>query len=167
MDLDIRPAREDDIPALTDIFNYYIENGYSTYKEKPVTIDFMLGQFEQYDLIGPYRMIVAEFEGRIVGRAGSCRYREPVVFDKTIEVGISVVPDITAQGVGSSLYQALFDVLIKEDLHLAVAGIALPNDGSVALHKKFGFKDVGVFDEYALVKGRFRSSVWMQKRLDI
>jgi phosphinothricin acetyltransferase len=57
--------------------------------------------------------------------------------------------------------------LSKEDLHLAVAGIALPNDGSVALHKKFGFTDVGVFDEYALVNGRFHSSLWTQKRLDI
>jgi phosphinothricin acetyltransferase len=167
MDLNVRPAIEGDIPVLTDIFNYYIKNSYSTYRENPVTIDFMLDQFEQYDLIGPYRMMVAEFEGKILGRAGSSRYRELEVFDKTVEVGISVVPEVIGKGVGSSLYSSLFDVLSKEDLHLAVAGIALPNDGSVALHKKFGFTDVGVFDEYALVNGRFHSSLWMQKRLDI
>jgi phosphinothricin acetyltransferase len=167
MDLNVRPAIEGDIPVLTDIFNYYIKNGYSTYRENPVTIDFMLDQFEQYDLIGPYRIMVAEFEGKILGRAGSSRYRELEVFDKTVEVGISVVPEVIGKGVGSSLYSSLFDVLSKEDLHLAVAGIALPNDGSVALHKKFGFTDVGVFDEYALVNGRFHSSLWTQKRLDI
>jgi phosphinothricin acetyltransferase len=107
MDLNVRPAIEGDIPVLTDIFNYYIKNGYSTYRENPVTIDFMLDQFEQYDLIGPYRIMVAEFEGKILGRAGSSRYRELEVFDKTVEVGISVVPEVIGKGVGSSLYSSV------------------------------------------------------------
>jgi phosphinothricin acetyltransferase len=51
-------------------------------------------------------------------------------------------------------------------LHLAVAGIALPNDASVALHRKFGFTDVGVFDEYAIKHGSYINSLWMQRRLD-
>lgn len=167
MDLNIRPAMKGDMPILTDIFNYHIENGYSTFKENLVTVEEMLGQFKNYDLIGPYRMLVAELNGEIVGRAGSFRYRQPQVFNQTVETGIYLAPEAIGKGVGSRLYQSLFDILSDEDLHLAVVGIALPNDGSVALHKKFGFKDVGVFDEYAQVNGRFHSSMWMQKRLDI
>lgn len=102
-----------------------------------------------------------------MGRASSFRYRQSQAFDKTVEIGIYLAPEAMGKGVGSQLYQSLFDALSNEDLHLAVVGIALPNNGSVALHKKFGFKNVGVFDEYALVKGKFYSSVWMQKRLDI
>jgi len=52
-----------------------------------------------------------------------------------------------------------------ETVHLAVAGIALPNDASVALHRKFGFSDVGIFDEYAMKHGAYISSLWMQRRL--
>jgi phosphinothricin acetyltransferase len=55
--------------------------------------------------------------------------------------------------------------LKNEALHLAIAGIALPNDASVALHKKFGFEEVGVFKEYAVKNGQYISSIWMQKRL--
>jgi len=34
-----------------------------------------------------------------------------------------------------------------------VAGIALPNDASVAVRRKFGFTDVGVFEKYAVKHG--------------
>jgi len=43
-------------------------------------------------------------------------------------------------------------------------GIALPNDASIALHRKLGFTDVGVFEEYARKNGRYVSSLWMQLR---
>ena len=77
-----------------------------------------------------------------------------------------LAPEQRTKGLGSLLYEALFTKLKSEPLHLAVAGIALPNDASVALHKKFGFTEVGVFQEYAMKHGQRISSVWMQKRLD-
>ena len=166
MDINIRPGTESDIPILTDIFNYHIENGHSTFTEEPVTVADMLDQFQGYALTGPYRMLVAEIDGKVVGRASSFRYRQSQAFDKTVEIGIYLAPETIGKGVGSKLYQSLFDTLIYENLHLAVVGIALPNTGSVALHKKFGFQDVGVFDEYAWVGGKFYSSLWMQKRLN-
>jgi phosphinothricin acetyltransferase len=46
---------------------------------------------------------------------------------------------------------------------VALAGIALPNDASVALHRKFGFTDVGVFREYAVKHGQYLSSLWLQR----
>jgi len=47
---------------------------------------------------------------------------------------------------------------------VALAGIALPNDASVALHRKFGFTDVGVFHEYAIKNGEYVDSLWMERR---
>ncbi|MEL6117978.1 GNAT family N-acetyltransferase, partial [Photobacterium sp. SP02] len=44
--------------------------------------------------------------------------------------------------------------------------IALPNDASVALHQKFGFREVGVFHDYARKQGEYISSLWMEKRFD-
>jgi phosphinothricin acetyltransferase len=45
-------------------------------------------------------------------------------------------------------------------------GIALPNEASIRLHARFGFRAVGVFDEYAHKSGRAISSQWMQRRMD-
>jgi phosphinothricin acetyltransferase len=61
------------------------------------------------------------------------------------------------------LYAALVREVMAEPVHVALAGIALPNDASVALHKKFGFVEVGVFGEYAIKHGEFISSVWLQR----
>ncbi len=65
------------------------------------------------------------------------------------------------------MYEALFKKLETENLHLAVVGIALPNEASIALHKKFGFEEVGIFKEYAIKRGQYISSVWMQKRIGV
>jgi phosphinothricin acetyltransferase len=50
-------------------------------------------------------------------------------------------------------------------VHVALAGIVLPNDASVALHRKFGFTEVGTFHEYGIKNGRYLSSLWMERLL--
>ena len=80
-------------------------------------------------------------------------------------MGVALDAGCRGQGVGSALYRMLFDDLATEPVHVALAGIALPNDASVALHRKFGFTEVGVFREYAVKNGRYLSSLWMQRLL--
>jgi L-amino acid N-acyltransferase YncA len=84
---------------------------------------------------------------------------------KPLRLVFILAPEVRTKGVGTLLYQELFSLLKNEPLHLAVAGIALPNDASIALHKKFGFEEVGVFKEYAIKNCKYISSIWMQKRL--
>ena len=110
-------------------------------------------------------MLVAESDGRLLGSASSFIYRDDSIFDKPVETGIYLDPEILGEGIDTTLYQSLLDKLLREDVHLVVAGIALPNSASVALHKKVGFSEVGVFDEYAYYRGKYYSSIWMQKRL--
>lgn len=57
-------------------------------------------------------------------------------------------------------------LVARQGLHRAVVGIALPNDASVRLHARWGFRAVGVFDEYAHKHGRPISSQWMQRAMD-
>jgi phosphinothricin acetyltransferase len=54
-------------------------------------------------------------------------------------------------------------MLVDEPVHVILAGIALPNDASIALHRKFGFTEIGTFREYALKNGTYISSTWMQR----
>ncbi|BAX79424.1 phosphinothricin acetyltransferase [Labilibaculum antarcticum] len=55
--------------------------------------------------------------------------------------------DATGKGIGTKLYQELIERLTKLDLHVAIGGISLPNDESIALHEKFGFEKVAHFKE--------------------
>lgn len=45
------------------------------------------------------------------------------------------------------MYKELIERLTKLDLHVAIGGIALPNDASIALHEKNGFEKVAHFKE--------------------
>jgi phosphinothricin acetyltransferase len=154
---------------LVAIYNHYVEHSLATFDTEPVTVESRKAWFDAFSDQGPYRLLVAcapdDQEERVLGCASSGPYRQHPAFRSTVEVSVYLDPEVRAKGVGSSLYRVLLDALRSEEVHVAVAGIALPNDASVALHRKFGFTEVGVFEEYAVKNGAYVSSVWMQLRL--
>ena len=56
-------------------------------------------------------------------------------------------PEAVGRGIGTRLYAGLFEALRAEDIHRFVAVYALPNAATDALHRRFGFRVVGVFSE--------------------
>ncbi|WP_214111348.1 GNAT family N-acetyltransferase, partial [Acrocarpospora catenulata] len=95
----------------------------------------------------------------------SQRYRDHEAFQQTVELSVAIDASCRGLGVGTSLYRALFESIPDEPIHVAVVGIAMPNDASVALHRKFGFTQVGTFHEYAAKNGQYISSLWMERLL--
>jgi phosphinothricin acetyltransferase len=161
----IRPAIASDLALLTEIYNYYIDNTHIAFDTEPMSVQDYKPWFDKYSLTGPYRLFIAELNGEVVGSAGSRQYRDHPAFIETVEFGIYLTDKARGKGVGKKLYAALFDALKTEKVHLVVAGVALPNPASVALHKSMGFSPVGVFDEYAQKHGKYISSMWFQKRV--
>lgn len=161
----VRHAEERDLRDLTEIYNHYVLHSHATFDVAPQTIAQRRDWFARYSASGPYRILVADSPMGILGCAYSSRYREHAAFDHTIETSVYVHPDRRSRGVGKALYGALFASLKRERIRLAVAGIALPNEASIALHRSFGFTEVGIFRDYAQKNGRLISSIWMQKTL--
>lgn len=159
----IRTALHSDVRSITDIFNYYIAYTNARFEEAPFTLENRQSWFEQFAENTKYQLLVAEQQGQLLGFACSQPYRSSQAFSDTVEVTIYLAPDMKGQGTGSKLYQALMTELQKHHVHRALSGIALPNKASIALHKKFGFREVGVFDSYAKKNGRYISSVWLEK----
>jgi phosphinothricin acetyltransferase len=161
--VEIGPATDDDLPQIVEILNYTILNSIATFASRPTSVAERRDWFEQFSSTGPYRLLVARRGNRVLGYASSQRYRDHEAFRETVEVSIALDVSCRGQGVGSLLYRALFDCLADEPVHVVVAGIAMPNDGSVALHRKFGFTEIGTFREYAVKNGQYISSLWMQR----
>lgn len=161
----IRPARLSDIAQITEIYNHYILNTLISFDTKPMTPADYRKWFDKYSLTGPYRLFVAEENGKILGHAGSRQYRDHPAFDETVEFGIYLISEAQGKGLGKALYSRVFEAIKDENVHLVVAGVALPNPASVALHKSFGFEEVGIFKEYAKKNGQYISSVWLQKSM--
>ncbi|HEY2305324.1 MAG TPA: GNAT family N-acetyltransferase [Streptosporangiaceae bacterium] len=160
----VTAATEDDLPAIVGILNYSAANSIAHFDTRPVSVASRRGWFGQFSATGPYRLLVARRGDEVLGYACSQRYRDHEAFRETVEVSIALDVRSRGQAMGTALYRALFDSLALEpSVHVALAGIALPNDASVALHRKFGFTDVGTFREYAIKNGQYISSVWMQR----
>jgi len=161
----IRPAVRDDLPRLTEIYNYYVLNTPVTFDIEPYTVERRLPWFEQFAAAGRYRLFVAEQSGNVIGCAGTTRFRPKAAYETTVETSIYCSQNAIGRSVGTRLYTALFEAIANEDIRRIVAGYTLPNAGSAALHKRFGFKIVGVFTEVGRKFDRYWDVAWTERPL--
>ncbi len=145
------------------IRSHYVLHTHSTFDTVPPTADEVRRWLEQFGEATPYQLLVATEEDRVVGYAGTMRYRPKPAFDGTVEVSIYLDPEMRAKGVGSVLYRELFTRAEAHGTETYLAGIALPNDDSLAFHRRRGFVEVGTFVDYAHKWGRKISSTWLQR----
>jgi len=163
--MDVRAACREDLPRLTEIYNHYVLTTPVTFDVEPYTLERRVPWFEQFAPTGRYRLFVATQDSRIVGYAGTTRFRPKEAYETTVESTIYCSPECVGQGVGRLLYGTLFDAIAGEDVHRVVAGYALPNPASARLHEQFGFRPVGVFTENGRKFGRYWDVAWVEKRL--
>jgi len=161
--IEIALATGDDHRHIVDILNDAAANSIASFATRPTTVMEQHDWFKQFSPTGPHRLLIARRGNEVLGYTSSQPYRAHGAFKETVEVGIALHPDSRGQGVGTALYRALFDLLAHEPVHVALAGIALPNEASVALHRKFDFTEVGVFRDYAVKNDQYISSLWMQR----
>jgi phosphinothricin acetyltransferase len=161
----VRRGRLADLPRLHEIYNHYMSTSPVTFDLKPSSLEERRAWFARFASTGTHRLLVAEERGAVLGYAGSHQFRARKAYDTTVETTVYCAPEATGRGIGGALYKALFDALRGEDLRMAVAGITLPNDASVALHERFGFTRTGVFHEIGRKFDRYWDVAWYEKRL--
>ncbi len=160
----IRHATMADAAETTRILNHYVLHSNARFDVEPFRVEDRLDWMAGFDPAGRWRMFVAEMDAGLAGYACTQPYRPGKAFDHSVEVSIYLDPAARTRGLGSRLYERLFDGLGDAGVHRALAGIAQPNPASMALHRKFGFVEVGTFSEYAIKHGVYISSTWMEKR---
>ena len=161
----VRPAAEEDLKKLNDIYNHYVLETHFTFDIEPMTMEWRREWFSHYAPTGRYRLMVAVAGTSVVGFACSSRLRTKPAYETSVETTIYLAPEAVGHGVGSQLYDELFKSLRGEDVHRAYAGIALPNQASIALHERFGFKRVAHFTEQGRKFDRYWDVGWYEKQL--
>jgi phosphinothricin acetyltransferase len=159
----IRPAKHADLARITESYNYYVLNAPATFDIESYTVDQREPWFAQFGETGRYRLLVAEQGGALLGYAGTTRFRPKAGYNTTVETTIYCAPESARQGVGTSLYQQLFKTLRGENIHRFLAVYALPNPATDALHRRFGFKVVGIFTESGRKFGRYWDVCWAER----
>jgi len=164
-EIHIRSAVRSDLPRLTEIYNYYVENTPITFDIEPDTVERRASWFEEFGATGRYRLLVAEGRGSVLGYASTKRFRPKAAYDTTVETTIYCAPGAVGKGIGSRLYATLFATIAGEDIRRIVGGYTLPNAASAALHRRFGFKMVGVFSEVGRKFGKYWDVAWTERPL--
>lgn len=159
----IRAAEVRDLPALTALYNHYVEHTVVTFDLRPWTAEQRAEWFSHYATSGPHRLLIGERDGLLIGYASSGTFRAKAAYGRSVETSVYLDHRHRGRGDGRRLYQALFDVLAAETVHRAFAGVALPNDASIALHRRLGFTSIGVFGEVGYKFGRYVDVEWFER----
>jgi phosphinothricin acetyltransferase len=160
--MQIRDVTQDDFEAIAALTNHYVEHTAVHFGTAPVTADELRMDWQKTR--DRYGFVVAD-DGELAGFAKAMTFRSRPAYGWTAEVGVYVHDAKQRRGVARALYERLFDVSRRQGFHLLVAGIALPNEASVALHERMGFTSVGVFREVGFKRGSFHDVGFWQRAL--
>ncbi|GFO53515.1 N-acetyltransferase [Geomonas sp. Red276] len=149
----IRSVTRDDAEAICRIYNHYILNTPITFEEEALTVSEMAARIDEYTREYPW--VVYEDEGGIRGYAYAGKWKGRSAYRFTVESSIYLDASATGRGLGSLLYGELLAQLKSSPVHAVIAGITVPNQASVALHEKVGFKKIGEFREVGWKFGRW------------
>jgi phosphinothricin acetyltransferase len=163
--MDVRSALASDAAQIAEIYNYYIENSHATFETERIDDAEVLRRMEE-GWAAAYPFLVCELEDQIVGYAYGRRYRPRFAYLHSIEISVYVKHGIEGKNVGTLLYEQLIPEIRQKNFHAVIGGISLPNDASVRLHEKFGFKKVAHFREVGRKFNRWIDVGYWQLLLD-
>ncbi|WP_282837023.1 GNAT family N-acetyltransferase [Microbacterium flavum] len=163
---EIRPVRESDIPDIREIYNHYVTNSVVTFDEKKWT----LAQWrEKVAFLAKHDMpfLVAEGpSGQILGYALVQPMSAKSAFRYSVENSIYLGHAATGKGLGRALLEALITASEEAGIHQMVAVISDKGaEGSVALHEKLGFVEVGRMGRVGFKFGRWLGTIYLQRQL--
>lgn len=130
---------------ISEIYNYYIKNSCITFEEHEVSEFEMKTRIESVKKKFPW--IVYIEQGKVFGYAYVSDWKSRCAYKYSVESTVYLHPDAKGKKIGTKLYDELLKRLKNSETHAVIAGIALPNAASIALHKKFGFEKVAQFKE--------------------
>lgn len=159
----VRSATVKDADQCASIYAPFVADSWISFETSPPDATEMRRRIEQ--ALSSHDWMVAETEGRIAGYAYGSQHRTRAAYQNSCDVAVYIDPAFSRQGVGRSLYAALFPRLKERNYHALFAGIALPNEGSIGLHQSLGFSTVGIYREVGWKLGAWRDVQWMQRLL--
>ncbi|AEJ20413.1 arsinothricin resistance N-acetyltransferase ArsN1 family B [Gracilinema caldarium] len=159
----IRTVTHRDAEAIARLYDYYVQNTTVTFEEEPVSGREMARRID--DITAQYPWLVYEDFDQVLGFAYAGKWKGRSAYRYTVESTVYVSRDACGRGVGSALYNRLLAELREQGLHLVIAGIALPNPTSQALHERFGFRKVGEFTEVGYKFGTWLNVGYWELRL--
>lgn len=163
MNLTIHSVRKMDVADILAIYKPYITDTVISFETEVPSIEEFSERIDNIQKEFPY--LVCEVDGKVVGYAYASKHRARSAYKYSVDVSVYVASNYHHKGIGKALYTSLFGLLNKYDYYSAYAGITLPNDKSIGLHKSFGFTEVGIYHNVGYKDGKWLDVIWLEKPL--
>jgi L-amino acid N-acyltransferase YncA len=149
----IRQVKESDADVMCCIYNKYIAGTRITFEETPLQADEMVSRIK--NITRNYPWLVYEENGKVIGYTYASKWKERSAYRYSVETGIYIDSDYVGKGIGTILKGELLKALREKSIHSVICGIALPNQASIALCEKYGFKKIAHFKEVGYKLGEW------------
>jgi len=163
MEYIIEPMKPEDWEQVQAVYLEGIATGHATFEAE-------VPGWEKWDsshLAEP--RLVVRVRGSVAGWAALSRVSARRVYAGVTEVSIYVGSPFRGQGIGDALLAALINASEKAGIWTMQAGIFPENLSSIELHKKHGFRVLGIREKvgkmtFGELQGKWRDVVLMERR---
>lgn len=159
----IRFASATDAAAIAAIYAPLVTETTISFEETPPDAGEMRGRIIAAHDVWPW--LVNERDAAIAGFVYAGPHRSRAAYRWSADVSAYVAPAFHRRGVAGRLYATLFRILAAQGYYQAFAGITLPNDASLALHRTVGFEPIGTYRNVGFKFGVWRDVAWFARPL--
>jgi len=161
----IRPSTEADAPAIHEIYAWNVMHGTGTFEIDPPTLDEMKAR-RQAILSQGCPWLVVEQDQHVLGYAYASVFRTRLAWSHTLEDSIYLAPQAQRKGLGALLLMELIARCTALGARQLLAMIGDSNNiGSLALHRRCGFSDVGAMKSVGWKQDRWLDCWLLQRPL--
>jgi L-amino acid N-acyltransferase YncA len=156
----VRPATSADAPVIAEIYNEGIAGRSATFVTEPRSAEEVRGWLVQR---GPF--LVAVEGDEVVGWAGVSDYSDVPAYRGVGEFAIYVAGGARGRGVGRALLEGLCEAAERDGRFKLVGKVFPDNEGSRALCRACGFREVGVHRRHGRLEDEWRDVLVVERLL--
>jgi L-amino acid N-acyltransferase YncA len=157
---EIRLARAEDMPAVSEIYNYFVRISTATFQIEPESLTDRLQWFHARSNHEP--VTVLRVEDDLVAWGALSRHRSREGYRQTAETSVYVRHDCHRRGHGRAILADLIKRARTLDYHTLLASCCSEAQPSIALHEESGFRQVGCFREVGRKFDRWLDVIYLQ-----
>ena len=155
------PAR--DAAGILAVYAPYIRETAITFETEVPALAAFERRVAEIGADFPY--LVLEVDGELAGYAYAHRQAERAAYAWNAELSIYLAGKWCGKGLGAPLYRLLERLLAMQGYVNLYGVITASNRGSIALHEKLGYRQIGLHERTGWKFGQWQDVAWLHKRV--
>ncbi len=160
----VRLARVEDAEAIARIYNQGIEERIATFETEPRSVEQIASDVREAG--DRYPRVVVVRDGQVIAWASVHAYRARDCYRGVGEHSVYSDRGARGTGAGAAALDALFLEARQRGFWKLVSRIFVENGPSRALHRKIGFREVGIYRRHAQLDGEWKDCVIVERLLN-